>query len=87
MYVLTLEKGRKVLMEFSCLFCSDSKYIFSMDSALTIYLSCNVRKNQDNYQTLLKKSRSNHFKYVPFHIHATVDCFLFFYLHESGTGR
>jgi hypothetical protein len=78
-------------MDFSCLFCSDSKYIFSIDSALTIYLSCNVKKIQNNCQTLLKKildkSRSNHFKYVPFHIHATVDCFLFFSLHESGTGR
>jgi hypothetical protein len=44
MYALTLEKGRKALMDFSCLFCSDSKYILYIDSALTIYLSCNVKK-------------------------------------------
>jgi len=43
MYVLTLEKDRKALMDFSCLFCSDSKYIFSIDSALTIYLSFNAK--------------------------------------------
>jgi len=78
-------------MDFSFLFCSDSKYIFSIDSALTIYISCNVKKNQDYCQTLLKKildkRRSNHFKYVLYHIHAIVDCFLLFSLHESGTRR
>jgi len=73
------------------MFCSDSKYIFSIDSAFTIYISFNVKINQVNYQTLLKKildkRRSNHFKCVLFHIHAIVDCFLLFSLHESGTRR
>jgi hypothetical protein len=67
-YVLTLEKGRKALM-FSCLFCSDSKYIFSIDSAVTIYVSCNVTKSRllsNSMKKILDKRRSNHFKYVLF---------------------
>ena len=41
---INFRKSRKALMDFSCLFCSDRKYIFSIDSALTIYFSCNVKK-------------------------------------------
>ena len=69
MYVLTLQKGRKALMDFSCLFSSDSKYIFSIDSAVTIYISCNVTKSRllsNSMKKILDKRRSNHFKYVLF---------------------
>ena len=76
-------------MDFSYLFCSDSKYIFSIDSAFTIYISCNVRKKSrqlsNTTEKILDKSRSNYFKYVLFHTHAIVDYFLLFSLHESGT--
>ena len=86
MYVLSLEKGRKALVDFSCLFFSDSKYILSIDSALTIYLFCNVKKKKKNPKQL-SNSTEKIFRYVPFHIHAIVDCFLLFSLHESGTRR
>jgi hypothetical protein len=62
MYVLTLEKGRKALIDFSCLFCSDSKYIFSIDSALTIYVSCNARKKSRQ----LSNSTEKDFRQVSF---------------------
>ena len=70
MYALTLEKDRKALMDFSCLFCSDSKYILYIDSALTIYLSCNVKKKSKtivkHYWICFRQASFQSFQICPF---------------------
>ena len=62
MYVLTLEKDRKALVDFSCLFCCDSKYIFSIDCTLTIYLSWNVKKSRQLANSTEKDFRQASFQ-------------------------